>query len=106
MIIIFERSRVDDVLICSPSIVSNMEYSDLVDSHRRWGADVTVVGTGIPQGADHPHCIYLDVGEKWHSRKNGRRSKAGQHTSIFQQADSPQRNTYASYGAGAGTGRI
>lgn len=61
--IVFERNKSDDVLITSPSIVSKTDYSEIVDVHRNWGADITLVGTEVQPGINQSTCIYMNVGD-------------------------------------------
>ena len=61
--IVFDRTAVEDVLVTSPTIVSNIDYTEIVRAHREWGADITLVGTEAVEEQQKPGCLSMKVGE-------------------------------------------
>jgi len=81
---VFERNKVDDVLIAAPSIVSKADYRELVAAHRGWGADVTLVATEMQMGEKHPECLYMNIGSNGRIEKvnvGPRRTNTHQYSS-------------------------
>ena len=63
--IVFDRNRARNILISTPNIVCRIDYNDLYDDHKKWNADITLVGTKVENddvdlGSD---CIYMHVEE-------------------------------------------
>ncbi len=58
---IFNRNKEENILISSPTIICKINYRDIIDEHKKSGADITLVATEVQDDEKEKNDIFMDV---------------------------------------------
>lgn len=60
---IFDRTTEENILISSPNIVSKIDYTNIINEHKKNDADITLVATEVQDNENEKKDIFIDVDE-------------------------------------------